>query len=134
MKKILIALMLCAGYSHAASRPYMNQPSYSDVIGPAVSQTNSVSIATPSVVGARVCLTDLRVSILRTQNQGNITVAISDGFSTIYNLDASTGNPVQMSWTDADPLCSGPNRGMNITSVTTAAGSTINTNYKGFSY
>lgn len=131
MKKLIGLLLLGSGSILAAPRLV---PSI-DQIGPATSTASTITISSSTNNGSRTCLTELRASVATTSPQSNIKIDILNGGTTIYNLDASTGNPVQMFWNESDPFCITPNNALVITSTATLTPTpVINVNYKGYSY
>ena len=132
MRKTLVLLLVCSGIACAAPRSLTNAP-FDSMIGPSNSTADYIAISSPTKSNAQNCLTEVRTSVQSGAVQSNITVDLLDQGTTVYSIDASTGNPVQMFWNESDAFCIQPNHTMAIT-VTTIGAPAHNTNYKGYTY
>ncbi len=131
MKKCLAVMLLCSAPVFAAPRLIPQV----DTIGPATSQSKNIVISsTTQTTLVRQCLTEFRVSVSSGSAQTNITGSVLDNGTTIYTMDASTGNAIVGFWNETDPLCVQPGHYIGLTSTGATAGTVINIDYKGYSY
>lgn len=135
MKKVLAILLLCAGSAVAAPRLGLT---YVDTLGPAASAltagTNTVSIASSTVTGARNCLTNVEASVRARDPQTSITLSVLDIATTVYAVDAATGTIARMFFPPENPLCIGPNHVLNLTVINAVTTSSTTLNYMGYTY
>lgn len=110
-----------------------------DTIGPTASSINAYTSTGTFITmvaastGTRNCLTSVSVSPRRTFNATNYTIHILDGGTTTYAVNASTGNPVNVTWPETNPWCGSPKTAAYITGLSlNNAGLTLDVNYQGF--
>lgn len=131
MKRVFGLLLVPALVAAAPRNPIMM--SYDTVIGPATS-TSAYIVAASSGTNLRNCLTEVRATVSRASVPTSITLNILDAGTTIYSVDASSGNSVSLFYNETDPLCIAPNHLLALTTETASGAGTINVDYKGYSY